>query len=203
MNIYNDDILSLLLFALALGAFAGVVYDILHSLVFVASESQKAKAKKLFCVLEYTSLFLADVIFCIISGAGALILMFNLNKGVFRCAVYILMGLGFLFYRVTISRVVRKLLFYIIRVFGWINGIIYRIISIPLRVIFKIYHLTIGKIVCIIIGGIRNKREAGRQRKRELALVALCDSGKDEYVTPKENSEDTRKKRIFIGRKNA
>lgn len=203
MNIYNDDILPLLLFALALGACAGVVYDILHALVFVASESQRAKAKKLFCVLEYISLFFADVIFCLIFGAGALILMYNLNKGVFRCTVYLLMGFGFIFYRVTISKIIRKLLFYILRVFRWISGIIYRIISIPIRFIFKIYHLTIGKIVCIIICGIKNKRDAKRQKKMEKALMALSDSRKDEYVTSPEDSKDQRKERIFIGRKNA
>lgn len=202
MNIYNDDILPLLLVAFVLGALSGVIYDVLHILVF-APDKISTKTKKLFCAIEYISLFVADLLSCLVFCAGALILMYNLNKGVFRCTVYILMGFGFLIYRITVSKPIRRVLSFALNIIKCIIRIVCRIISIPLRVIFKIYHLTIGKIVCIIIGGIRNKREAKRQRKREKELVALSNSGKDEYVAPKENSENTRKERIFIGRKNA
>lgn len=203
MNIYNDDVLTLLLFAFLFGGIFGVVYDVLHSFAFVAGNRQPARAKKLFCALEYISLFFADLTFCLLFGAGALILMYNMNKGVFRFTVYIMMGLGFAVYRVTASGIIRKLLFWILLVLRKISGIIYRIISVPIRLIFKIYHLTIGKIICIIIYGIKNKREANRQKKRERALVASADSGKEAHVTSTDNSENNRKERIFIGRKNA
>ena len=201
MNIYNDDILQLLLFSLALGLISGIVYDILHSLVFVVRDSQTAKAKKLYFTIEYISLFLADILFCLFFGLGALILMYNLNKGVFRCTVYILMGSGFILYRVTVSKIIRKLLSFVLTVFGWISRIIYRVVNIPIRLIFKIYHLTIGKIVCIIICGIKNKRGAKWQKKRERALIAVSNSGKEEYVASPKNKKNKRKKRIFIRRK--
>ena len=204
MNIYNGDVSRLWFISFLLGGILGVLYDATVQLSLSANIKPKENFKRAFFIITRIFLSLRDFFFCVLFSFCALILMYNQNNGVFRWSVYFFMLLGCFIYRKTLSKLIRKIIGAALVIPMWIIRKVIRILSIPVRLIFKLWDLTIGKILCIIICGIKNKR-LSRKRKREESKKAipppLAESGKEEYVDIKE--AQVRASRIVIRRKDA
>ena len=204
MNIYNGDVSRLWLTSFLLGGILGVLYDATVQLSLSANIKPKENFKRAFFIITRIFLSLRDFFFCVLFSFCALILMYNQNNGVFRWSVYFFMLLGCFIYRKTLSKLIRKIIGAALVIPMWIIRKVIRILSIPVRLIFKLWDLTIGKILCIIICGIKNKR-LSRKRKREESKKAipppLAESGKEEYVDIKK--AQVRASRIVIRRKDA
>lgn len=163
MNIYNDGIFLLLVYSFLSGAFLGVFYDVLYCVFDFKSKKSSAVIN----FLKNLNVFLRDIVFCVSAGFFALVLMYNVNKGVFRGSVYILMLSGFLLYRVTLSHLVRKLLLFIVTILNKIFSFLFY----PIYRVFRFFYLTIRKIICIIVCR-RNLRKVKKQK----ALVPYNDT---------------------------
>ena len=204
MNIYNGDVSRLWLISFLLGGILGVLYDATVQLSLSANIKPKENFKRAFFIITRVFLSLRDFFFCVLFSFCALILMYNQNNGVFRWSVYFFMLSGCFIYRKTLSKLIRKIIGAALVIPMWIIRKVIRILYIPVRLIFKLWDLTIGKILCIIICGIKNKR-LSRKRKREESKKAipppLAESGKEEYVDIKK--AQVRASRIVIRRKDA
>ena len=204
MNIYNGDVSRLWVISFFMGVAFGLLYDGVIQLFLSANIKIQGKFKKVWSGISHVALFLRDFIFCILFSFCALILMYNQNSGVFRWSVYFFMLLGYLLYRKILSRAIRKIISTLLIVPMWIIRKFLHILSLPIRLIFKLLDLTIGRIVCIIICRMKNKRIC-RKRKREEKSKAipppLAESGKEEYVDIQK--AQVRASRIIIRRKNA
>ena len=133
--------------------------------------------------------------------------MYNANNGVFRGGAYFCMLVGYIFYRIAFRRITNKILYFLLFVPKWILKKILQILSVPIRLIFKLLYLTIGKFVCIIICGIKNKRlEAKKKReekRRALSPVSAAESGKEEHVDIKQDPENHQTLRIVVRRRDS
>ena len=207
MNIYNDDVLRLLLISFALGILLGVIYDVAREIFSTMFFSDSIKCKRVYLIAKSVLVFISDFLFCILFGCCALVLMYNANNGVFRGGAYFCMLAGYVSYRLTLRRITNKTLYFLLFVPKWILKKILQILSVPIRLIFKLLYLTIGKFVCIIICGIKNKRlEAKRKREekvRALSLVPVAESGKEEYVDIKQDPENHQTLRIIVRRRDS
>ena len=204
MNIYNGDVSRLWLMSFLLGAILGVVYDATVQLFSSANIKPPPKFQRAWGVILKITLTLRDFLFCVLFSFCALILMYNQNNGVFRWSVYFFALSGYFIYRKALSKFIRKIVGALLVIPMWIIGKAIKILSIPVRPIFKIWDLTIGKILCIIICGMKNKR-LSRKRKREERKKAipppLAESGKEEYVDIQK--APLRASRVVIRRKDA
>ncbi len=88
---------ALAIWSLAVGAFLCAVYDIFR--LFRLRRKQNAAL-----------LFVCDVLFCVISAVCLTLLFFNLSHGKMRAYSFLLAALGFLVWRLTVSRVVMHLM---------------------------------------------------------------------------------------------
>ena len=204
MNIYNGDVSRLWVISFFMGIAFGLLYDAVMQFFISSNIKMPEKFKKVWNGIFHVALFLRDFVFCILFSFCALILMYNQNSGVFRWSVYFFMLAGYLLYRKTLSKTIRKIISTLLIVPMWIIRKILHILSLPIRLIFKLLDLTIGRIVCIIICRMKNKRIC-RKRKREEKSKAipppLAESGKEEYVDIQK--AQVRASRIIIRRKNA
>lgn len=198
MNIYNDDILYLLLLSLCAGAACGVSYDILREMRYRSDDAADVVPVKVRRIFEYISVFLTDILFCLIFSICAVMLMYNANNGVFRGGVYISMFLGCILYRLTISRVMRIVFSYMFKFLRAICQKIVFVVFIPIRLILKIFHLTIGRFVCIIIK--RAVRGIKKRKRKDLALICVDHEEDGDHVDIKK--AEVQKARIIIGRRN-
>ena len=205
MNVYNSDVSRLWIISLLLGAIFGLIYDGVMQLCLSAGIKPKERFKKAYDKIVKALIFLRDFLFCILFSFCALILMYNANNGVFRWSVYFFMLLGFFIYRKTLSKIVRKILSFILIAPMWIIRKTLHILSIPIRLIFKLLDLTIGKFICIIISRMKNIRLSCKRKREEkkskLSLMCVAESGKEEYVDIQK--AQVRASRIIIRRKDA
>ena len=205
MNVYNSDVSRLWIISLLLGAIFGLIYDGVMQLCLSVGINPKERLKKAYDKIVRALIFLRDFLFCILFSFCALILMYNANNGVFRWSVYFFMLLGFFIYRKTLSKIVRKFLSFILIAPMWIIRKTLHILSIPIRLIFKLLYLTIGKFICIIISRMKNIRLSCKRKREEkkskLSLMCVAESGKEEYVDIQK--AQVRASRIIIRRKDA
>ena len=88
---------ALALWSVVLGAFLCAVYDVFR--LFRLRRKQNA-----------VTLFICDVLFCVISALSLLILFFNLSHGRMRAYAFVLCLGGLLIWRLTVSRFVMALM---------------------------------------------------------------------------------------------
>ena len=205
MNIYNGDVGQLLLISFVLGGAIGVFYDIILSVCEAVKINPPKKFKRVYSVSLHIALFFRDFFFCVFFSFCALILLYNANSGVFRASVYFCMLAGYFLYRKILSRGIRKLMSSVLVVPMWIAGKILHILSVPIRLIFKLLDLTIGRFICIIICRMKNKRLESKRKREEkikaLSHIPTVESGKEEYVDIKK--AEVRASRVVIRRKDA
>lgn len=204
MNIYNGDVSRLWLISFLLGGILGAVYDAVAQLFISANIKPPQKIVGAWSIITRVMLGIRDILFCILFSFCALMLMYNENKGVFRWSVYFFMLTGYFIYRKALSKFIRKIISLTLIFPMWIMRKALKILSLPIRLIFKLWDLTIGKFVCIIICGIKNKRlsrKVKREEKRRAILPPLAESGKEEHVDIQK--AEVRASRVVIRRKDA
>lgn len=89
--------MALAVWSLIVGAFLCAVYDVFR--LFRLRKKQNAIV-----------LFICDLIFCLIATVSLLILFFNLSYGRMRMYALVLAVVGFLIWRLTVSRLVMHLM---------------------------------------------------------------------------------------------
>lgn len=88
---------ALAIWSLAAGAFLCGVYDLFR--LFRLRGKQKR-----------VTLFFCDLLFCLIAAVTMLLLFFNLSFGRARAYAFVFCGAGFLIWRLTVSRLVMRLM---------------------------------------------------------------------------------------------
>ncbi len=204
MLVFTDNIRSLIVCGLILGGVLCLLYDIIRAsrdFLGISSDISKMKSEKFFAA-KAVYLFLTDFFFCIVSAICMLFLAYFTNGGVFRGLVLACVSIGFIIIRLTLSKLFMFLLLKLSWVINRLLRLLFRVLRFILakiaKPVFSVYHLTLGRIVCIIKDRIKKKREL----RAELKKRAGEQSGKENNVILQEALEDGNKKeRIFIGRR--
>lgn len=150
IDLTQQQLFSMLWSALALGAMLGLLYEFVRlfrfTLCCVNSDCQGLRA-----IIYHAVTFLGDVILIIIFAITGILQTFKISGGVFRGLTYIGMSLGFLIYYFTVGRLTVGLSKKTAAFLKKATRGIFKILFVPLRLIFllifKIYVLTIGKIL--------------------------------------------------------
>ena len=195
MLVFTDNIRALVIQSLIAGGFLCLCYDVLRALrrfFNIDTDGEKMRGRRFF-VIKLVALGVTDFLFCVFASACALILSYCANGGVFRGLQVACMAAGFFFVRHTISRPFTYILGILLR---GIRRVIRMIIFIAVKItapIFYLYHLTLGKIICIIKDRIKKNRESfgDSEGKRD---VIIREDEKDQESSASQG-------RIFIGRR--
>ena len=157
----------MLINAFLLGMLLGVIYEGIRFLKFLFTSGRNGAN-----VFLYILTFLTDFLFILLFATVAILQTYKMSGGVFRGFVYLGMFFGLMLYYFTIGKLTAKIsakMASFIR--KTVKGTL-RFICIPLRaiflLIFKIYILTIGK----IIGKIRCRVQEKRSRLQPLPETA-------------------------------
>ena len=166
-----------------------------------SAEADKAKSSRAKAVLLYAVTFLFDLFFWVIFGISAVLLFYNVSGGVFRASVIPAMLFGLLVYYISLGRLVLYLnsrlvglLWRLVHLLGLMIARLIlklcrfaaKILAVPLsfikKILFSLYHLTIGK----ILGRIKEERRLRAQKKAlgtegEMPLCECDREGESEY----------------------
>ena len=203
MLVFTDNIRRLVLWSIIVGGGLCLVYDIMRVLrnVFgICTDVREMRGKRGFFI-KTAYLFFLDFVFCLMVAICLLLLSYYLNGGLFRGLTLLCMAMGFIFTRLTASRLFYFVLFRIALAIKWVLlkvfSLLCKIAKKIGRPLFCLYHLTLGKIICIIKDRVKKKREFRRMKKS-----ILQNAGKEENVEDKGSFESHYKKeRIVIGRR--
>ncbi len=120
---------ALALWSVIVGAFLCVVYD-----VFRVTRLRRRQNSVL--------LFFCDIAFCLIATCAMLLLFFNLSFGKMRAYAFALVAIGFLVWRLTVSRFVIGLLIKFLTVTErFLNSIKMRALAVVRRLSRRIYTM--------------------------------------------------------------
>ena len=164
--------------------------------------NEKAKGFQVKAVFLYAVTFVFDLIFWLVFGISSVLLLYNVSGGVFRASIYPAMLFGLFLYYISIGRLMLTLSSRIVILLCKIFRLALRIVAVPLsfakKILFYLYHLTIGK----ILGRIKEERILRAQKKQQKAQgdAPLCErdgEGESEYGGKPYRSEG----RISFGRR--
>ena len=163
---------------------------------------EKANGFHAKAVFLYAVTFIFDLVFWVVFGISAVLLFYNVSGGVFRASVLPAMLGGLFLYYISLGRLMLALSARLVILLRIICRFVLRIVSVPLsfaeKILFSLYHLTIGK----ILGRIKEERILrARKNKRKCGGEAtLCErdgEGESEYGGKPYRSEG----RISFGRR--
>ena len=194
MLVFTDNLRALVIWSLVCGAALCLFYDVIRvsrTVFGVSTNALSMRGKPLFYA-KFAYLVMTDFLFCTVSAICFLLLAYYTNGGIFRGLIVACGIVGFVIMRLSLSRIFTFILLKfaliikrLIKVVFWISGKI-------TKPIFWIYHLTLGKIICIIKDRVKKKRE---MKFRQI-------SGKEENeAVLKDQGNSGPKGRIFIGRR--
>ncbi len=186
------------------GLFFGLVYDILHSIV-MASRTPNCEIcgvkMRLWRVGEITLASILDFVFCMVVALVSILLMYRVSGGVFRGMVYGGMAVGFLIFRLTFSKILRKPFELLSKLIRFAAGKMLLLIFLPARgvicLIILIYRLTIGKIR-VKIKEDKNKLDEEHQVLQEQSMLTPP-SGEGEFLNAEKKASYQRDGRISFG----
>ena len=173
INLSEKTVFELLLKAFLLGVAHGLLYDGMRFVKMLCGVKYFPKAaatplpSRAGSVLLYAVTFIFDVVFWIVFGISAVLLFYNVSGGVFRASVFPAMLLGLLLYYISIGRIMLSLSSRLVVLLGKICRLAARILSVPLfyakKILFSLYHLTIGK----ILGRIKKECYAHKKTRKD------------------------------------
>ena len=176
--------MELYLKAFIVGVAFGVVYDGIRFFKLLCGVRYKPSASagggsRARAVLIYIVSFVTDTVFLTALGIASVLLFYNVSGGVFRASVYPCMLFGMALYHISIGRLTLALMERLVLLMRRILSFAKRLVAVPMnaakKVIFNVYHLTIGRIVVKIKGRIKASREM-----REAARLPACDAREEE-----------------------
>lgn len=197
MLVFTDNIRWLVIWSIIDGGFLCLLYDVIRVMrnIFSVSTDVSRMKKGKFFPFKMFFLVASDFLFCLVTAISFLVLSYYTNGGVFRGLVVICAIIGFIAVRLTLSKVFVYLLYKVALVIKKLLRLLCIVAVKIVKPIFWLYHLTLGRIICIIKDRIKKKRERREEEKMRIA-------GKEENVTVEENqAENKRKERIVIGRR--
>lgn len=130
-----------------------VIYDI-----FSVALSKFGKEKKSQRVMCATLGFVFDFLFCILCALNGILLMYYSNKGFFRSLVFIFMILGFVSFKFSLGRLLRKAL-------SAVYDFLLKPVIFLKNKLILLFHLTIGKIIGKMVLRLRKFKEKIKSRK--------------------------------------
>lgn len=141
---------ALALWSVAVGAFLCAVFDVFR--LFRLRRKQNAVV-----------LFICDFAFCIICSVVMSVLFFNLSYGRMRAYAFVFALIGFLIWRLTVSRLVMSLMQRIVTaVFRILNLIKMRVYHVLKRITRRIYT----RVYCRnTVDGVRNLKDFKRKEQ--------------------------------------
>ncbi len=146
-----------------LGGGLGLLYEFIRLFRFAFGGGNRGKIRM---AVSHVVTFIGDAFFIIIFAIAAILQTFKISGGVFRGLTYIGMSVGFMTYYLTIGRLMLKPCKKMAAFIKKAARLILKVIFTPLRLlfllVFKIYVLTIGKILGKIIYRIKEKNSADR-----------------------------------------
>lgn len=181
----RGQVLLLFLRSFLAGVALGAVYDVFR----VALTCTRGGEHRLPRWVEILLSAVFDFIFCILCAAVALLLMYYSNKGFFRASVPLVMLVGFLCFRLSLGRILR-------RVLSWVYGVMWKIILVltfPVRSIFLkmilLFRLTTGKIIGKIVSGAKrvHVKASGGDMQDDLGGTENAEGEEKSDVTGAEN----------------
>ncbi len=191
MLVFTFNLRWLIIWSLAAGGALCLLYDVIRAtrvLFGISPAVGVMRADKLF-VLKVIYLFISDFAFCIVCAVTFLLLAYYTNGGLVRGLSLASAAVGFVLIRLTVSRLFTFLLFKAVLGVRWL-------LRKMVKPLFLLYHLTLGKIICII----KEKSKSRRERKR--AERELRAHGKEKDVAVEEAlAQNNRKERIVIRRR--
>ena len=157
INLSEKTVFELLLKAFLLGVALGLLYDgmrfvkMLCGVRYFPQNAAPPMPSRVRSVLLYAVTFVFDVVFWIIFGISAVILFYNVSGGVFRASVFPAMLSGLFLYYISIGRLMLAFSARLVGLLRKICRLAAKILLVPLslikKILFFLYHLTIGKIV--------------------------------------------------------
>jgi len=203
MEISQEALARLYLYALFLGCALGAVYDLLRiSRVFFGIHYSQRAIKRLTCVrlplLEARTerkkkrtlgavIFFEDLFFCIFCAIALILLFYECNNGKIRYPVFLAAGVGFLMYRGTLGKAV--MLFSEVIVFAVETAFryIFFFLFFPVRFACKNLRAVVRKLA-MHVGRIRKKRSRRRYTELESQRNEKNACGLIFEALPKDNS---------------
>ena len=157
INLTQSQITTLILSSFLLGVTLGVIYEAFCFFKFIFTVNGRSGA-----VFAYILTFLSDFIFCLLFVLTAILQSYRISGGIFRGISYLGILAGVLLYYFTLGKLTRKISQRLALFCRKTMRKILNLVSIPIRaifsLIFKLYTLTIGKIIGKIIFRIKEKK---------------------------------------------
>ena len=157
INLTQSQITTLILSSFLLGVTLGVIYEAFCFIKSIFAVNGRSGA-----VFAYILTFLSDFIFCLLFALTAILQSYRISGGIFRGISYLGILAGVLLYYFTLGKLTRKISQRLALFCRKTMRKILNLVSIPIRaifsLIFRIYTLTIGKIIGKIIFRIKEKK---------------------------------------------
>ncbi len=151
----------MLLYSFLCGIILSVVYEGIRLLKLICAPPEKHSygvRKAFYHILT----FLTDLVFVLLFALVAILLTYRVSGGIFRGMVYVGMLAGTALYYFTVGRLTIKISLGLAKFIKKATRMILKLIYKPLRafflLIFKLYALTIGKIIGKIVYNVKQKR---------------------------------------------
>ena len=137
LDFSNSQQMSTFLISIALGAALCLIYDIVR---FLMSSFKYGGV----------AVFFSDVLFFAVAGIVTFVFFVLFSKGTVRFYVFLGEGIGFLFFRILFSKIIRGTL-------KFLSKTIYKVIELLIRPIFWLYKLLVNLL-----------RKLGRRTKKQI-----------------------------------
>ena len=208
IDLSQKTIFELLLKAFLLGVALGFFYDGVRFVKMLCGVRYDSKnvgevvGSRIKAVFLYAVTFIFDLLFWVIFGISAVLLFYNVSGGVFRAGALLAMLGGLFLYYISLGRLMLALSARLVILLHKIFRFALKILSVPLsfggKILFSLYHLTIGK----ILGRIKEEKilRAQKNKRKCGGDAPLCErdgEGESEYGGKPYRSEG----RISFGRR--
>ena len=149
--------------ALAVGAVWGVIYDLLRlPRVALGMTGEPPCGRRWSRLWRSTLLFCEDVLFGVIGGVLLILLLYYTNDGQLRGLAVLSMLVGFFVYEHTVGRLVRFLLDGLLTVLGRLIRWVMRCLGVPCRFFYRLYRRTVGRRLDAVKERCRMKKAASQ-----------------------------------------
>lgn len=178
MELSQIGIARLYLFALILGAALGFFFDLLRLPHRFAQQSldfgkrKPAISLRKRRVVAFVIVFLEDFLFCVVAAVSLILLFYEVNNGKVRPFAFFAAGIGFVVYRLTLAKPLRRLTE---RASRWIIRTmqsVLRTLLKPLRRVYRVVKGMIGK----RLETLRAKTDRQKRKRHTAKMFALVET---------------------------
>ena len=164
MNVSQSALGLMLLAAVAVGGALGLLYDVYRGacgLLGLENGSETPASHPGWCVMARILVTALDVLFGLTCGVALILLLYYANDGQFRASAAVCMGVGYWLYRMSLGRVVTRL--------------VSMAVSLLRRVAAGVMRRLVHPLVCLgarAVHRMRDRRIQAREARRKRRGVA-------------------------------